>query len=211
MTWPLLVVGILLALYGLWGGPAPRRRERESSRAKGPIPKGDAWDILTQPVVTDEELIKLPERRPWFVPGRAGRFQRGLMLGLGLGLLIAAAIHTWAPRSVATQPPTAADSATKPPPGTTNLPTATKPPATPGGTTPTTPKPPTPTVVSFVVQSGDMVPTIAANLKAKGLIADDNAFVSRATERGADVQLKAGTFNIPTGGTLDQVIDALTK
>jgi hypothetical protein len=211
VTWPLLVVGILLALLGLWGGPAPRRRERESSRLKGPIPKGDAWDILTQPVVSDEELIKLPERRPWFIPGRAGRFQRGLMLGLGLGLLIAAAIHAWAPRSAATLPPTAADSATKPPPGTANQPTASKPPTTPGSTTPITPKPPTPAVVSFVVEYGDMVPTIAANLKAKGLIADDNAFVSRVTERSADTLLKSGTFLIPTGATLDQVIDALSQ
>jgi cell division protein YceG involved in septum cleavage len=75
--------------------------------------------------------------------------------------------------------------------------------------TPVTPA--KPATVSFAVEYGDMVPTIAFNLKAKGLIANQQSFVSRATERAVDTLFKEGTFTVPTDATLDQVIDALTK
>ncbi|HLN61981.1 MAG TPA: hypothetical protein VK464_10570, partial [Symbiobacteriaceae bacterium] len=69
---------------------------------------------------------------------------------------------------------------------------------------------PKPANVTFVVEPGDLATTIAANLKAQGLIADEDAFLSRVSETGADTALKAGTFVVPTGANLDQVIEALT-
>jgi hypothetical protein len=200
VTWPLLVVGILLALAGLWGGPTPRRREADASKVKGPAPKGgDPWEVITQPIARDEELIKIPERRPWYRPGR---FLRGVMTGLGAGLLVSAAIVAVSPRGAVPPSPQAATEAPKGAPAT----------GAGGGTAAAPPAqtPPQPANVMFTVDPGDMAPTIAANLKAKGLINDDQAFLSRVAERGVDTLLKAGSFPIPTGATLDQVIDVLT-
>nr|PZN42847.1 MAG: hypothetical protein DIU70_04600 [Bacillota bacterium] len=65
------------------------------------------------------------------------------------------------------------------------------------------------TLVTVVIDPGMTAPQIAARLREKGLIADEAAFLARLAERGMDTRLQAGTFQIPAGVSLDQVIDRL--
>ena len=90
MIWFLLAAGLLLIVLGVWGGPATRRRPDKSERIPREATVQEAWDILTSPVQYDDELIKIPDHRPWFLPGGDRRFQRGLLVGFGAGLLLSA-------------------------------------------------------------------------------------------------------------------------
>ncbi|MCG0239525.1 MAG: endolytic transglycosylase MltG [Firmicutes bacterium] len=76
-----------------------------------------------------------------------------------------------------------------------------------GGSTGAAPAPGT--LVTVVIDPGMTAPQIAARLREKGLIADEAAFLARLAERGMDTRLQAGTFQIPVGAGLDQVIDRL--
>ena len=206
MIWVLGFAGIALALIGLWGGPAKatKRREAEAMARKQPT-VSDAWEVLSKPL--EEELIKIPEHRPWYAPGGDRRFQQGLLVGLGAGLMVAAVSVSLLPRE--TTPSKTDLASNKQAPAQT---TPTQPAAQAPAVTPTQPQaqPPKPVNINITVEEGEMAPDIADKLKAKGLIADANQFLARVTERGADTSLKAGTFSIPTGATLDAVIDALT-
>ncbi|HWI53480.1 MAG TPA: hypothetical protein VNT01_15165 [Symbiobacteriaceae bacterium] len=204
MIWILGFAGILLTLLGVWGGPTQKspRREAEAMARKQPT-VSDAWDVLAKPL--EEELIKIPEHRPWYTPGSDRRFQQGLLVGLGAGLMVAALTISFAPRQAAPpqvavkEPPAGAPAANQPAPAQTAQPAPTQP-----------AKPPKPVNQNFTVEPGDLAPDIADKLKAAGLIADPKQFLTRVEERGLDTSLKAGTFVIPTGANLDTVIDVLT-
>lgn len=205
VIWILGIAGIALALLGLWGGPAPKskRREAEALARKQPT-VSDAWDVLARPL--EEELIKIPEHRPWYAPSRDRRFQQGLLVGLGAGLMVATVTASLLPRQaeapqVATKEPAATAPST--PGGTAAKPAPT---ATPAAQAPA----PKPVNVSFVIEPGDLPPTVADHLKAQGLIADPNQFLARIAELQVDTSLKAGTFVIPTNAPLDTVISVLT-
>ncbi|HEY3367705.1 MAG TPA: hypothetical protein VGK74_21820 [Symbiobacteriaceae bacterium] len=211
MTWLLAIIGIVIAGVGLWDRPAtaqPGARE-----GKLPESRDEAWAILGQPIERAEELARQGERG-------SRRFRQGLLVGLGTGLVVAWAVMLVMPGPATPLPPRSgrepAGPAAGPAPGVAPAPGgATKPGTTPGtaappaGTTPAAP-PPRPANVTFTVEPGDMAPTIAARLKTDGLIADENAFLDRVTERGVDTRLRSGTFVIPTQASLDDVIDALT-
>lgn len=202
------MAGIALALIGLWGGPSPnaKRREAEAAARKQPT-VSDAWEVLSRPL--EEEMIKIPEHRPWYAPGGDKRFQQGLLVGLGAGLLVATVAVSFLPRGQTAAPKTAAkDSA----PAPTEVSTAKPAPAQPGPAAQPVPvQPPKPVTVNFTVEPGHLAPDIAANLKAAGLIADEDQFLARVAELGVDTSLRAGTFVIPTGATLDKVIEKLTS
>jgi len=214
VTWLLLLVGIALMLLGIWGGPGRARRRKEvEALARKQHTVSEAWDILTRPI--DDQLIKIPEHKPWYVPGGDRRFQQGLLVGLGTGLVIAGMVASTIDRTAVPPNQTAGNK----PPTTTTTPPATqpsgqtKPPATtpPATTPPATTPPAQPANKTFVVESGDLATTIAAKLKAEGLIADEDKFLLRLTELEVDTRLKAGTFVIPTGASVDDVIRALTS
>jgi hypothetical protein len=179
----------------------------------------EAWEIISRPV--EDELIKIPEHRPWHLPGLDRRFLRGLVLGLGTGLVIAALTPGWlSERSTAPLGTIQRQDSGKAP-GTgqasdSGASTGGKPvnqPGQPAATQPGQPGTPSPKPadVTIVVEVGDAAATIGERLKAAGLITDVEAFVNRVTERGLEGSLKAGTFVVPTGATLDQVIDTLTQ
>ena len=213
MIWFLGFLGLLLALLGLWGGPAPRAKRREADTVTRRQPTiSEAWDVLGTPL--QDELIKIPEHRPWYAPGGDKRFQRGLMLGLGAGLLVSALTVTFMPKGqtpglVALDEPGGGKPAA---PTQTQTPsqTATQP-QTPAPTQPQAPAQTAPVTVTFVVDPGSSAGGIAENLKAQGLITDTEAFLSALSAKGLDTSLKAGTFVIPTGATLDKVIEVLTS
>lgn len=202
MIWILGFAGILLTLLGVWGGPTQKspRREAESMARKQPT-VSDAWEVLAKPL--EEEMIKIPEHRPWYAPGGDRRFQQGALLGLGVGLMVAALTVSFAPRDaappqVATKEPAAgAPAANQPAPTQTVQPAPTQ--------------PVKPVNQNFTVEPGDLAPDIADKLKTAGLIADPDQFLHRVAERELDTSLKAGTFVIPTGADLDTVIDVLTS
>lgn len=205
----LVAAGILLIVLGVWGGPRRRQRQEKSTRIPKEATVQEAWDILTSPVEYEAEIIKIPEHKPWFVPSKDRRFQRGLLVGLGLGLGVAALVAPLLPRTAAPQ----GEVASTPPPAaepgktgtTTPAPSTTEPPAQP-------PQPaPKPANQTFVVEPGSPSQSIAASLKAAGLIADEQAFLDRIAALGVETQLKAGTFVIPTGASLDDVINELTR
>jgi hypothetical protein len=220
VIWILGITGILLTLLGLWGGPArPRkRREMETLARKQPATPDEAWDILVSPMV--DEAIKLPEHKPWYMPGGDRRFMRGVFVGLGAGLMVATVTVSMLPRAVTppttaeTEKPTGVETAKNAPPQqapATQSPAAVQPATQQPVTQPPTAEAPKPANMTFVVEPGELAPTIAAHLKAQGLIADEQAFLDRVTELGADRALQSGTFVVPTGANMDQVIDALTS
>lgn len=194
MTWLLALMGLILVGLGLWGGP--RRAVRPGARAVSPPVEEDAWQVLNDPIRHEEdELIKIPADRPWYMGGRESRFAQGLLTGLGVGLMISAFVLVVRPAAEAPDglapaaPPIAAPAPVLQP--------------TPD------PPPPTPATVTVQVEPGDLAPTIAARLVQAGLITEEALFLNRVAEREVDTLLKAGSFVIPTDATLDQVIDLL--
>lgn len=203
MIWVLVILGLILVGAGSTIG---RRRTTKGAAQPGvqgsldvdpstPITLDDAFDILSKPMEHNEPV--------------KGRYQSGLLTGLGGGLIIAALGLALAPASMLPQrnpapaPAPSGETTTPAPSGGTT--------AQPPTTTPTTPATPSaPATVDFTVAPGDLPSNVAANLQSAGLIADPAAFLARLTERGVDTLLKSGTFSIPTGATLDQVIDILT-
>lgn len=224
VIWFLLLGGLLLIVLGVWGGPQRRRRADKTSRIPREATVQEAWEILTSPVEYEEELIKIPEHKPWFVPGTDRRFQQGLLVGLGAGLLVAALVYPSLPGKETTEPQVAVN-----PPTQNEKPAADKDPASqppqgeqpagqppqggqqPAGQSPQTPPPPTPANVTFTVEPGSPSQEIATNLKAAGLIADEAEFLDLVAAYGVETQLKAGTFVIPTGASVDTIIAKLTE
>ncbi|HWI66479.1 MAG TPA: hypothetical protein VNT75_32015 [Symbiobacteriaceae bacterium] len=209
MIWVLGFAGIALALIGLWGGPAKttKRREAEAMARKQPT-VSDAWEVLSKPL--EEELIKIPEHRPWYAPGGDRRFQQGLLVGLGAGLMVAAVSVSFLPREAAPKTDLASNKPAPAPVQTAPTQPAGQAPAAAPTQQPAAPAP-TPVNINITVDDGDAASTIADKLKARGLIANTDQFLARVTELGADTSLKAGTFSIPTGAPLDAVIKALTS
>ncbi|MFZ5824577.1 MAG: hypothetical protein ACOY94_09640 [Bacillota bacterium] len=224
MIWFLVLGGILLIVLGVWGGPRRRRRPDKAARIPKEATVQEAWDILTAPVEYDEELIKIPEHKPWYVPGGDRRFHQGLLVGLGLGLMLAAILFPFLPQreapgeQLASDPPAAqAEQPKADPPA--DAPPATQPPATqPPGTQPPVTQPPAPTTpppqpanVTFTVEPGSSSQEIAANLKAAGLINDEEEFLKLVVAYGVETRLQAGTFVIPTDASVDKVLETLTQ
>ena len=63
--------------------------------------------------------------------------------------------------------------------------------------------------VQITVSAGDAASTIADKLLAAGAITDKQAFISEVLSQGADSKLKIGTFTIPTGSTVSEIITIL--
>lgn len=206
MIWFLGIAGILLVLLGLWEGPAAARKRREVEAAAGKQPSSkEAWDIISRPL--EDELIKIPQQ----TGGGDRRFVRGLLTGLGAGLMVASVAVSFAPRVAA--PPSTPQVAAKEPDVTPPAapPQGQTPPETQPEVTPEpTPEPPAPANVHITVEIGEAAGAIADQLKEKGLIADQQQFLDRLAERELETYVQAGTFVIPTGATLDEVIDHLT-
>ena len=73
-----------------------------------------------------------------------------------------------------------------------------------------TPAPPTGDV-KFEIPKGSSASKIADLLRQAGLIDDKQAFLNMLSEKKADTKLKAGTFTIPAGATIEEIITILTK
>lgn len=223
MIWFLLVVGLLLVVLGVWGGPVPRRRADKAARIPREATVQEAWDILTSPVQYDEELIKIPEDRPWFLPGNDRRFYRGLLMGFGGGLLVAALLLPFfggrqAPQTPSgeqgpeqQEPGTASPGPTEPSPGEQEPGTSgseEQPPETPGTTTGPADEP---AEITVTVESGSSSQDIAALLKNADLIADEEDFLSVVGQLGVETRLQAGTFNIPKGASVIEIVNMLIQ
>jgi len=199
LVWLLLCVGITLTVVGAWGGPSAHpTADRPEPTTPPDLSAPQAWEILSRPVA-NEELIRLPEHRPWYMPGRDRRFLQGVLVGVGSGFLLAALVVTVLPKPASLRPPQVVDGGSQQPGETAGGPGVRAAPA----------PIPQPLTRTFVVEDGDAAPRIAAKLRGAGLIADEDAFVRRVANRGLDTHLKAGTFIISTGASLDEVIDSL--
>lgn len=210
MIWILAVVAVLLIALGAWGGPRRRVRPDKAQRIPKDSTVQEAWDILTSPVEYDEEIIKIPQARPWYVLGREQRFLRGLLVGAGCGLLIALAFSPLyargpkAPQVAQGENPKAEQKPDAP---------AAEPPAQQPKAEEPKPaaEPEQPAVVKLEIPEGSVSQEIAAKLKEAKLIADEKAFLDQVTAKGAEAGLKAGTFEIPAKATIDEIIAILTK
>ena len=183
MLWLLLLAGTVLVVAGAWWGSGPHTVPRRAE-PDGPadLSAPEAWAILTRPV-----KMAVEERRQ-------RRFVPGLLVGIGSGLVVMALVMLALPTPTRVRPPLQADGKVAPPEGVVR-----------------TPAPdPKPLTLTFVVEDGEAAPTIAAKLHGAGLITDEEAFLRRVVDRRVDTRLKAGTFIISTGATLDEVIDSLT-
>jgi len=68
-----------------------------------------------------------------------------------------------------------------------------------------------PKEVSFTVPNGSSAGKIADLLIQAGFVEDKAAFIAKLKELKADTKLKAGTFTITTGSTMEEIITILTK
>lgn len=213
MIWFLVVTGILLIVLGAWGGPRRRQRLDKASRIPNEATVQEAWEILTTPVEYDEELIKIPEDKPGLLPGVDRRFQQGLLVGLGLGLMVAALVVAFLPRGqeprqqVASNPPAVSN----PPVAKAEQPAPKPESSAAPAQTQAAPQPSRPATVTFVVEEGSPSQKIAADLKAAGLIKSEQEFLDLVFALGMETQLKAGTFEIPSDASVDAVIKLLTQ
>jgi hypothetical protein len=215
VIWFLVLVGILLIVLGVWGGPRRRKRPDKASRIPKEATVQEAWEILTSPVEYEEELIKIPEHKPWFVPRGDRRFYQGLLVGLGLGLMAASVLLPFLPRKAAPD-----QAASLPPAGQAGKqpeaqqPAETQKPAEnpkPAGTQQPAQTTPPKGDVSFTVEPGSSSQEIAAQLKAAGLIKSEQEFLDLLIAYGLETKLKAGTFVIPSDASVDDVIKKLTE
>lgn len=205
MFWFLLLLGILLVFVGAWGGPrVPRHSAEKEIPRQAPVSR-DPWEVLTEPLPQEEELIKLPEERPWYALGKDNRFLQGLFVGLGAGLMVAGAVtlipsvgSESAPSPVVAQEPGASA-----PEGDVSEQVAQKPVDQVGDTKSSED-------LVFTIGEGELPSDVAERLQEAGLIADGDAFLARLTELGLDTSLRAGDFTVPGGADLDEVISALT-
>jgi len=217
-----MVLGILLVVVGVWGGPRRRQKPDKTSRIPREATVQEAWEILVSPVEYDEELIKIPEHRPWYLPGSDRRFWQGLLVGLGAGVLAMALVVHFAPGlfvpesppgQVAVEPePPASPEPSAPPeePGEPAPPGEPEEPAAPAEPEEPAEPPAPPAEITVVIEPGSHSGDIAAALKAAGLIADEQAFLDRVAELGVETSLQAGTFTFPSGATIDEIIAGLT-
>jgi hypothetical protein len=65
-------------------------------------------------------------------------------------------------------------------------------------------------MVTFSISAGDSASKIADNLLAAGLIENKQAFLSEVVAQKADTLLLIGSYQIPTGSTLAEIVDILT-
>jgi UPF0755 protein len=64
---------------------------------------------------------------------------------------------------------------------------------------------------AFDVRAGASLRTVARDLTAAGIVADERVLVALARWRGVDRTIKAGNYEIVTGITLPQLLDRLTQ
>jgi len=216
--WFLLLLGILLVVVGMWGGPRPSQVDAGEERQAEAGEPSDPWKVLTEPLPHEEELIKLPEHRPWYVPGRDRRFLQGFLMGLGAGLMVASLVVLRAPASPVDKPPQTAGEASETPitggeaPGNEQGQIAEEPGmGDEGPEEEPVDQEPEPETVLFSVEEGELPDAIAARLREAGLIEDETAFLTRLMELGLDTSLRPGAFEIPREAPLDDVIAALTQ
>lgn len=65
------------------------------------------------------------------------------------------------------------------------------------------------TPVTFTVQPGDNVPSVAARLEEEGLVTDSRSFVFEATMRNLAPRLEAGNFELARNMTPDEIVTGL--
>lgn len=65
--------------------------------------------------------------------------------------------------------------------------------------------------ISFTVSAGESSDTVAFNLYKAGIIDDATAFNRYMVKNGYDSRLRAGTFQIKTGSSYDDVLDILVQ
>jgi len=66
-----------------------------------------------------------------------------------------------------------------------------------------------PATVEFIISAGESAGKIAENLHAQGLIEDESGFLAELVAQGADTKLKIGTFTIPSGASVSEIIQIL--
>jgi len=74
---------------------------------------------------------------------------------------------------------------------------------------PEDPAPPPSADVTITVNAGDAASTIADKLLAAGAISDKQAFLAEVEAQGAASKLKQGTFTIPAGSSISDIIKIL--
>ncbi|MDR0875707.1 MAG: hypothetical protein LBN12_05805 [Clostridiales Family XIII bacterium] len=73
-------------------------------------------------------------------------------------------------------------------------------------TPPAPPEATSPAEVTITVSAGDVGSTIADKLIAAGAITDKAAFLAEVAAQQAETKLKQGTFKIPAGSTLAEIV-----
>jgi hypothetical protein len=69
--------------------------------------------------------------------------------------------------------------------------------------------PPASSEVTITISAGDYGTSIAEKLLTAGAITDKNAFLAEVAAQHADTKLKQGTFKIPAGATLAEIVKIL--
>lgn len=216
MVWIFLGLGIALLVVGVLLAVVPMlRADRAHAHTEG---EEEAWAVLSQPVAAAPELIRLPKDEPIWGKVLGSRFLQGSIVGAGTSLVVAGIVISYAlvvPGGLSTAE--AANTAPKvtetaPPVTTPTTPpaeTAAKPETTTEGAAETTPK--NAASLTFEVTEGEVSQDIAFNLKKNGFIDNQGKFLERLSERGLETAIQIGKFEIPSGATIDKVIDIICR
>ena len=80
-------------------------------------------------------------------------------------------------------------------------------------TNPTPPQTPPPSVetVKLTIPEGSMPGKIGLILQENGLVTSSRDFIAKAVELKLDTKLKAGTYSISKGSTLEDIVKMMTK
>jgi len=65
--------------------------------------------------------------------------------------------------------------------------------------------------VEFTVDVGSAASTVANDLEAAGLVESADAFINELEKQNAVTKLKAGTFKIPVGASVSEIVKKLTN
>lgn len=215
MVWIFLGLGIALLVAGVLLAVVPMlRADRVHAHTEG---EEEAWAVLSQPVAATTELIRLPKDEPVWGKVLGSKFLQGSIVGAGTSLVVAGIVISYAlvvPGGLSTaeaaNPAPKVTESTPPvtPPTTTPAETAAKPETTtePAATTPKNAVP-----LTFEITEGQVSQEVAFNLKANGFIDNQGKFLERLAEMDLETAIQIGTFEIPSGAALDDVIKIICR
>ena len=66
-------------------------------------------------------------------------------------------------------------------------------------------------VINITIPSGSLPNEIANILVSNGLVESKSEFINKVVEMGVETKLKSGTFKIPKGSSIEEIVNIISK